>query len=76
MSQALDCTTLHTSHLQTKLLCQSLFWHLLKHLMTNPVPCIYLCRNWTWRGHNIRYQRSGESGPALVLVHGFGGNCE
>lgn len=38
------------------------------------------CRYWTWKGHKIRYQRSGEisgesSGEALVLVHGFGGNA-
>lgn len=31
---------------------------------------------WEWKGFSIRYQRSGSSGPALVLVHGFGGNCD
>jgi pimeloyl-ACP methyl ester carboxylesterase len=31
---------------------------------------------WQWNGHRIRYQRSGESGPAVVLVHGFGGNAD
>lgn len=32
---------------------------------------------WTWKnGWRIRYQRSGDSGPALLLVHGFGGNAE
>eukprot|EP00884_Botryococcus_braunii_P007381 jgi/Botrbrau1/16644/Bobra.0068s0061.1 len=31
---------------------------------------------WKWNGHSIRYQRSGESGPPLVLVHGFGGNAD
>ncbi|KAF9595266.1 hypothetical protein IFM89_038269 [Coptis chinensis] len=29
---------------------------------------------WKWRDYSIRYQYSGDSGPALVLVHGFGAN--
>ncbi|KAK3003999.1 hypothetical protein RJ639_018505, partial [Escallonia herrerae] len=29
---------------------------------------------WTWRGYSIRYQCAGDSGPSLVLVHGFGAN--
>jgi hypothetical protein len=31
---------------------------------------------WVWRGHRIRYQRSGDQGEAVVLVHGFGGNAD
>ena len=27
---------------------------------------------WYWRGHPIAYQTSGDRGPAVVLVHGFG----
>jgi pimeloyl-ACP methyl ester carboxylesterase len=27
---------------------------------------------WTWRGFSITYQQSGETGTAVVLVHGFG----
>ncbi|CAN8300734.1 unnamed protein product [Cochlearia groenlandica] len=31
---------------------------------------------WKWRGYSIRYQCAGTSGPALVLVHGFGANSD
>ncbi|KAG2483999.1 hypothetical protein HYH03_017166 [Edaphochlamys debaryana] len=31
---------------------------------------------WMWKGWKIRYQRSGSSGPAVLLVHGFGGNAD
>lgn len=31
---------------------------------------------WSWKGYRIRYQRSGDSGPAVLLVHGFGGNAD
>lgn len=31
---------------------------------------------WYWEGHKIRYQRSGDSGAPVVLIHGFGGNCD
>ncbi|BFM38845.1 alpha/beta fold hydrolase [Synechocystis sp. LKSZ1] len=27
---------------------------------------------WYWQGHAIAYQACGDSGPAVVLVHGFG----
>jgi pimeloyl-ACP methyl ester carboxylesterase len=33
-------------------------------------------RYWTWEGHKIRYTCAGDSGPAVVLVHGFGGNAD
>ena len=29
-------------------------------------------QTWTWQGFNICYQQQGESGSAVVLVHGFG----
>lgn len=29
---------------------------------------------WNWKGYSIRYQNAGNSGPALVLAHGFGAN--
>ncbi|CAA6659080.1 unnamed protein product [Spirodela intermedia] len=31
---------------------------------------------WNWRGYNIRYQFAGDTGPALVLIHGFGANSD
>ncbi|XP_024032018.1 uncharacterized protein LOC21402061 [Morus notabilis] len=31
---------------------------------------------WKWRGYTIRYQYCGTSGPALVLIHGFGANSD
>ncbi|XP_031490575.1 uncharacterized protein LOC116257737 isoform X2 [Nymphaea colorata] len=31
---------------------------------------------WKWRGYQIRYQFAGHSGPALVLIHGFGANSD
>ena len=33
-----------------------------------------LTGTWNWRGHDIRYQRCGNTGPAVLLIHGFGGN--
>jgi hypothetical protein len=33
-------------------------------------------RYWKWNGHDIRYQRSGDAGPAVLMVHGFGGNAD
>lgn len=29
-------------------------------------------KTWTWKGFPICYQSEGETGPAVVLVHGFG----
>lgn len=29
-------------------------------------------KTWTWRGWDICYQTMGSTGPAVVLVHGFG----
>ncbi|KAL9235037.1 hypothetical protein vseg_009837 [Gypsophila vaccaria] len=31
---------------------------------------------WKWRGFSIRYQCCGDTGPALVLIHGFGANSD
>ncbi|XP_021728805.1 uncharacterized protein LOC110695886 isoform X2 [Chenopodium quinoa] len=38
-------------------------------------PPVHSCQ-WKWRGYSIRYQRCGDTGPALVLVHGFGANSD
>lgn len=32
----------------------------------------YTPQTWMWNGYPIRYVQAGESGPAVVLVHGFG----
>lgn len=29
-------------------------------------------RFWSWRGFRICYQQQGDTGPAIVLIHGFG----
>ena len=31
-------------------------------------------QTWRWRGFQIGYQTSGEQGPSVVFVHGFGAN--
>eukprot|EP00249_Psilotum_nudum_P006458 c19785_g1_i1 orf=288-1397(-) len=33
-------------------------------------------RFWNWRNYIIRYQVAGTEGPALILIHGFGANCD
>jgi len=37
-----------------------------------PKPEIAIDRFWRWRGFNICYQQRGDTGSAIVLVHGFG----
>ena len=31
---------------------------------------------WQWRGFSIRYQVAGETGPAVLCVHGFGASSD
>lgn len=31
---------------------------------------------WQWRGHAIRYQQAGSTGPAVLLIHGFGASSD
>lgn len=33
-------------------------------------------KTWQWQGFPIRYQQSGNQGPAVVLVHGFGASSD
>jgi len=36
-------------------------------------------RTWSWNGHSVRYAAVGEeneSGPAIVLIHGFGASAD
>lgn len=33
-------------------------------------------RFWKWQNYTIRYQAAGDRGPALILIHGFGANCD
>jgi pimeloyl-ACP methyl ester carboxylesterase len=37
-----------------------------------PIPTLAPPKNWTWRGFPICYQAQGETGEAVVLIHGFG----
>ena len=60
-----------------------------KHLLLDPPPKLpdvgqereirpgVFEGGWVWQGHYIRYQRAaGRRGPAMLLVHGFGSNCD
>ncbi|MFQ4142716.1 alpha/beta fold hydrolase [Chlorogloeopsis sp. ULAP02] len=42
--------------------------------MTTSIPTTALTstKTWNWRGFSICYQSQGSTGPAIVLVHGFG----
>jgi pimeloyl-ACP methyl ester carboxylesterase len=40
--------------------------------LTSHAPALY----WSWRGHPIRYQQTGNQGPALLLIHGFGASSD
>ncbi|KAG8080012.1 hypothetical protein GUJ93_ZPchr0007g4213 [Zizania palustris] len=42
---------------------------------SEPLPQVRTS-TWNWKGYNIRYQHAGTSGPALVLIHGFGANSD
>lgn len=40
--------------------------------MSLATPIKLPTQTWLWRGFQITYQTQGETGPAVVLVHGFG----
>lgn len=44
--------------------------------LTTPGPPPVQSSIWIWRDYSIRYQSCGDTGPALVLVHGFGANSD
>jgi pimeloyl-ACP methyl ester carboxylesterase len=41
-------------------------------LSSTPLTSTTRAKIWNWRGFPICYQSAGETGPAVVLVHGFG----
>lgn len=40
--------------------------------LSSIAPPLNAPQTWAWRGFPICYQTQGQSGPAIVLVHGFG----
>ena len=38
----------------------------------NSIATLATNATWMWRGHQINYQTAGETGAALLLIHGFG----
>jgi len=38
-------------------------------------PAITSAKTWIWQGFSICYQTQGTTGPAVVLVHGFGASA-
>ncbi|VVB17062.1 unnamed protein product [Arabis nemorensis] len=67
---------------RTKLLVPKIDWSekmvILKSYKFEPckIPSSCFLVTWNWKGYSIRYQCAGTSGPALVLVHGFGANSD
>lgn len=41
-------------------------------MTTSTTPINTTIKNWTWRGFTIAYTAQGETGPAVVMIHGFG----
>ena len=39
--------------------------------MTSAIAINQTPKIWNWKGHKITYQQAGETGTAVVLVHGF-----
>ncbi|MGL6341845.1 MAG: alpha/beta fold hydrolase [Waterburya sp.] len=40
--------------------------------MTSAIAITQTPKTWNWRGYDITYQQAGDTGAAVVLVHGFG----
>lgn len=43
--------------------------------MSSIISASIKSQTWMWRGFPICYQTAGLSGPAVVLIHGFGASC-
>ena len=41
-------------------------------ISASTLPALSEAQKWIWRGFPISYQTQGSTGPAVVLVHGFG----
>ncbi|MEN9230608.1 MAG: alpha/beta fold hydrolase [Thermostichus sp. DG02_5_bins_236] len=41
-----------------------------------PHPPTATEQHWQWRGYPIRYQQAGSTGPAVLLIHGFGASSD
>ncbi len=41
-----------------------------------PAPPTAAEHYWQWRGYPIRYQQAGSTGPAVLLIHGFGASSD
>lgn len=39
---------------------------------TSPPPLWSGWNRWAWRGHTINWLAAGDSGPVVLLIHGFG----
>jgi pimeloyl-ACP methyl ester carboxylesterase len=40
--------------------------------MTSTINKLTSTKTWTWQGFSVCYQTQGSTGPAVILVHGFG----
>ena len=43
---------------------------------TNTSISLNPTQTWTWQEFSICYQQQGNSGPAVILVHGFGASWQ
>jgi pimeloyl-ACP methyl ester carboxylesterase len=44
-------------------------------MLNSLAPTFQSYQIWLWRGYEIGYQTQGDTGPAVVLVHGFGASA-
>ena len=62
----------HSSRVTQGRPCTLCWQPCLHHLSTIYFHCT---DSWMWNDFKIRYQQCGAKGPAVVLIHGFGGNA-